>query len=261
MTSIRSFFLRPTLVVCFLFIDGADACAQEMDTVFTSANQDFAKGEFDQAALKYQSLIEKDLISPDVFYNLGTTLYRLNRPGEAMLAFRRAQFLDPTLPEARQNVEVLRNQQGFLEFSDSTLDRFIRLLPLGFGQALAAFFVWLTLVSLAAAFAFPGIRHHRSGLITLAIAFIFFSIVASKLEQHRAKRLAPESFSIVVVDSVKALTAPSPGARSVIDLPGGSEVRVIQESGPWCYVDIPGTLRGWIRDDQVESIWPIPDSE
>ena len=52
-------------------------------------------------------------------------------------------------------------------------------------------------------------------------------------------------------------TAPAPDAKSVIDLPPGSEVRILRDSGPWRYVEIPGDLRGWIRAEALEPVWPI----
>ncbi|MDF1849977.1 MAG: tetratricopeptide repeat protein [Verrucomicrobiales bacterium] len=255
----RSFLLfMPLLALSLVAI--SPAAAQEVESVFDSANQDFADGNYEQAALKYESLVEKGLLSPDLFYNLGTTYFRLEEPGKSMLALRRAQILDPMLPEARQNIEVLRNQLGFLEFSDSTLDRFLRLLPRNIGGTLGAALVWGALIAITAGFVLPRAVPYRSGLITLAIVLFLCFVVVWRADAYKRSSLAPESFSIVVADNVKALTSPTPGARSVIDLPAGSEVRLVQISGPWRYIDIPGALRGWVRAEQVEPVWPVPDT-
>ena len=255
------FLLRTLLVFGLILVGGISSlCAQELESVFASANEDFAQGEYEQAAAKYESLIEKGLLSPDVFYNLGTTYFRLNSPGNSMLSLRRAQVLDPTLPEAKQNIEVLRNRLGFLEFSDGKLDQFLRSLPRGIGDSLRAAFFWLAALSMAAAYLVPRLIPYRSGMISLSIILVLFAIVLGRMESYRNSTLSPESFSIITEESVKALTSPTPGSQAVIDLPAGSEVRVVQESGPWRYVDIPGDLRGWVREEQLEAIWPIPTS-
>ncbi len=51
-----------------------------------------------------------------------------------------------------------------------------------------------------------------------------------------------------------ALTDSAP----VISLPEGSEVRIIQDTGPWIYALIPGNMVGWIHHTSVEKNWPIP---
>lgn len=245
----------------FLAILAATGSAQEQEEIFRSANQDFEAGSYDQAALKYESLVEKGLLSADLFYNLGTTLYRLDRPGEAMLFLRRAQVLDPSLPEVRQNIEVLRNRVGILEFSDSDFDRFVRALPASTGHWVGSALLWIAAIAVAAGYAIPRLRPNRSGLITLAIVLAMVAFVAFRIDDYRATRLAPENFSIVVAPDAQALTAPAPDASPVIDLPPGSEVRTIQATGPWRYVDIPDDLRGWVRAETVVPVWPVPRSE
>ncbi|MEM9017807.1 MAG: SH3 domain-containing protein, partial [Verrucomicrobiota bacterium] len=74
---------------------------------------------------------------------------------------------------------------------------------------------------------------------------------------HRDARLSPENFAIITSEETSAVTAPTPGAKSVIALPPGSEVRILQDAGAWNYVNIPGGLRGWIRASDVEKIWPL----
>lgn len=253
----RFLILFPILVLLSL-AGGETIVAQEANSVFSSANKDFSEGNYDQAALKYESLVEKGLLSSDLFYNLGTTYFRLDEPGKSMLALRRAQFLEPSLPEAKQNIKVLRNQLGFLEFAESRTDQFLRLLPRNFGVLTAATFVWTALIAFTAGFTIAGLTRFRPALVTLAVLFFLLAIVTWRMEEYRSTHLATETFSIVITGGAKALTSPTPGAQPVIDLPPGSEVRIVQSTGPWCYIDIPGSLRGWVRGEEVEPIWPIP---
>ena len=56
--------------------------AQTESQTYSSANRDFENGNFQEAETKYRSLIQKDLASADLYFNLGSTLYRLDRPGD-----------------------------------------------------------------------------------------------------------------------------------------------------------------------------------
>ena len=88
------------------------AQAQESVEVFSSANEDFESGDLNQAEMKYRRLVENGRISSDLYFNLGTTQYRLEEPGEAMLWFRRALVVEPRAPEVPQNVANQRTKLG-----------------------------------------------------------------------------------------------------------------------------------------------------
>lgn len=230
--------------------------AQDADSVFQSANRDFASANYEQAAAKYRGLVEKELTSPDLFFNLGTTLQRLGDPGGAVLWLRRTLVLDPTLPEARQSLEFLRQKIGFLEFASSPSQQFVRSLS---PTALTLCFVlcaWMAAILAVAAFAFPPLRPVRSWCLvgTAVLAMIAFSL--HRLHGFRESRFAPEAFATVTASGAAALTAPADDAKEVIDLPPGSEVRILQQTGAWVYADIPGELRGWIRATSIAPNWP-----
>lgn len=235
--------------------------AQDSNEVFTSANADFEGGNYEQAFLKYESLIDSGLISSTLYYNLGTTAFRLEEPGEAILWYRRARLVEPGAPEVSQNVEHLRTKLGFLEFADTGLGRFLSYLPSGTGRWLGSALLWGGGIAIAAGFSLPRLRKQRAGYLTLGIVLAMFGYVALRLNQYEQTQLAPENFATVTASATKALTAPAPSAKTVIDLPQGSEVRIIQSSGPWRYVDIPGELRGWVRAEQVEPVWPVTPTE
>jgi len=243
------------IALCWVFV--CNSQAQEDDTVFASANSDFETGEFSSASRKYLRLAENGLISSELFFNLGTALYRDGKPGEAMLWMRRAEVVRPGMPEAEQNLRFLRDRLGFLEFGQSKMDRALRSLPPAFGKWLFYSALWLGLIAFAAAFCIVRLRPNRSGFITLAVVCFMFAVVGNRITEYAKTHLALENFATITGDSVTALTSPTPDAEAVIDLPAGSEVRILQVAGQWIYADIPGELRGWIRREQLEQVWPV----
>tara|TARA_R110000850_G_scaffold102678_9_gene212177 strand:- start:2625 stop:3416 length:792 start_codon:yes stop_codon:yes gene_type:complete len=256
--SVLTFLHRSILLSLILIAGSASALlAQTDEAAFQSANEDFESGDVDSAASKYEELINRNLISADLYYNLGTTRFRQGKEGEAMLWMRRAQIASPSMPEASQNVEYLRHRLGFLEFADSRFEKFIKALPMGLGRWIASVCIWASLFSIAAAFVVRRLEPNRSTLITVSVVSLIFCIVGFRLQRYQETNVSPENFATVITESAAALTAPTPDAKTVISLPPGSEVRTLQKSGSWLYADIPGGLRGWIRSEQVEPNWPI----
>ncbi|MEX2580454.1 MAG: hypothetical protein WD342_15455 [Verrucomicrobiales bacterium] len=253
-------FFSRFLFLAFALSAASSLQAQDDESVFASANRDFEAGDFEAAALKYLSLVEKGRVSPELYYNLGTARYREGKPGEAMLWLRRASVVDPGMPEASQNMEFLRERLAFLEFADSRLDAALRALPPTFGKWLWTVALWVALIALAAAFCLRRLHPNRSGLVTFAVVAGMIAVVGTRISSYRRDHLALENFATVTESDTSALTAPAPAAKSVIDLPPGSEVRILQETGNWRYADIPGDVRGWVRAEKLEPVWPVSRS-
>lgn len=244
-------------ILAFVTGFALSGAAQESNEIFQSANDHFERGEFEEASQQYQGLASNGLISSDLYFNLGTTFYRLDKPGEAMLWFRRTKLIEPLAPEVPQNMSFLKSKIGFLEFADSGPASFLRSLLPGTGKWLGSLLLWIAVISVATAFVIPRFRPRRTGLIVSGIVLAILGGTALRLEHYRETRLDPKKFATVTANKTKALTAPSPSAKTVIDLPPGSEVRIIQATGKWRYLDIPGELRGWVRAEEIEPLWPI----
>ncbi len=233
----------------------------EVSTLFESANRDFEANKFEDAALKYEQLARSGRISAELYFNLGTAKYRLGQSGEAILWMKRALVVDPAMPEARQSLTFLRTRIGFFEFAESRLDRIIGSLPATFGIWATSLAVWISLGLISIA-VFPGrLKARRSTLITCAILAAMAAFVSSRVGHYRTAEVGLETSSTITGSGVSALTAPAPDAKAVVELPSGSEVRIIRDTGGWQYAEIPGNLRGWIRKEMLEPIWPVPHSK
>jgi hypothetical protein len=63
-----------------------------------------------------------------------------------------------------------------------------------------------------------------------------------------------QDVAIVVEGNVEARVATADSAKSVLALPPGSEVVILQERGDWSYAALPNGLRGWISTKAVEKV-------
>ncbi|MEM9281348.1 MAG: SH3 domain-containing protein [Verrucomicrobiota bacterium] len=234
------------------------ASTAELDQLFDEANSKFESGDYTEAETLYLDLTKKGHLSPELFFNMGTTQFRQGNSGEAILWMRRAAIIDPAMPEIGQNLAFFRQRLGFLEFGQTSLDTILRALPRHTGLWVATTCLWLALISLAAAFLSRRLKPNRSSLITAGVILGMFSLVGFRLEDYQMRNINPRFYATVTANDSSARTAPSPDSSVVIALPPGSELRILQETGPWSYVDIPGDLRGWVRSDEIAANWPLP---
>ena len=243
------------LILCaILLLGGTTIKTHAAD--YKDANNAYQVGDYALARDLYLELLKKTE-SPELYYNLGNAHYRLDQPGHAALAWRRALRHSPGLGEARQNLRFLEKRSGYLTYYRSPMDSFaMRAHPstwrgfaiislLAAGLLLAVILVLRPPVWLSAFCALGAIL-----LLANAIGCWWCARRTDSVRQHM------DSLSIVITPESHARTAPAITASEVVYLPGGSEVQVIKKRGKWVYAELPVDARGWIPANDLERIVP-----
>lgn len=78
------------------------------DVEFQAANTAIAQNDMPAAEAQYRAALAAGGIDADVYYNLGNVLYRQEKLGPAILAWRRALALAPRDPDAAANLDFAR---------------------------------------------------------------------------------------------------------------------------------------------------------
>ena len=88
---------------------------QTPQALFQSANQDYQRADYPQAAAKYDSLVRMGYKSPALFNNLGNTYFQQKKLPEAAEAYKNALRRNPLDDEARYNLayvlELMKQNQ------------------------------------------------------------------------------------------------------------------------------------------------------
>src|SRR6478736_4269801 len=108
----RAAILTFLLAIC---VTSSLRAADGADTTFARANADYAAGKYTSAIEGYESLVKNGHWNASVFYDLGNAYFRKNDLGRAILNYERALALDPAQPEARANLQLVRDRARALE--------------------------------------------------------------------------------------------------------------------------------------------------
>lgn len=231
------------------------------DEIYRQAVEELKKENFNKAQYLAESLTKKEppQLSPQVFEIIGHARYRQKDLGRAALWYQRAQLLDGRTPELRQNLRHLFEQTRYLSFSSSSpLVDLSTKLTLNEWLITASVGLWLIFLPLIwrtwkgrSASNWPEI------IITLGVLLLIPSAGFAALRPSAAARV--EGISIVTQPDVDSYTAATVTSGSVIPLPPGSQVRLIEKRGSWFYVEIPSkpeNLRGWVEASALTPLWP-----
>lgn len=230
------------------------------DEIYQEALAQVAKGNFPRAQYYAESLTKKDppQLSSEVFQLIGHARYRQEDLGRAALWYQRAQLFDPRSPELRQNLRHLQERLRFLTFDlQSPLSQLSLWLTPNEWILLAAAGFWLVLLSIT--WRIWAGRRVVTWAVLLSILGLLVAMPASVFAAIRplgADRV--RDISVVSFQDVRAYTAATITSGTVIDLPPGSQVRVLDNRGSWNYVEIPNqpaNLRGWVEVGALTPLW------
>ncbi len=212
--------------------------------------------QFRTAERLFTRVIDGGLEGPDLYTNLGNAALQAERLGGAVLAYRRALRLDPDHARALQNLEHARTLlPEWVPRPES-------------GGVLDSFFFWHRTLSwsersLAAAFCFAlvgllvaaSIRLGQGTLRNFAFfpAVVWVALVASLVLDPTARATDQ---AVVTADGVVARVADSSLAPSPFPepLPGGVEVRILEERSPWVRIRLANGRDAWVKESGISRV-------
>lgn len=216
---------------------------------FDSANRAYEASQFAEAKQGYQKLISEGEGTANIYYNLGNALYRLGETGPAVLAFERTLALDPGHSDARANLKFLREQsmakvpeKRWTEyaFSVCTFDRWV---------LVASGAIWAIIFIVLLPFVLR--RRMGAGGIFALILSMCTAGYATTGAYFTSRELAA---AVVITKQVEARRAPADLAELSDQLPAGSRVTWLGESGGWAKCTLPDGRTAWVPSSSIERV-------
>ena len=215
---------------------------------FDAANQLYEAGKYDQAEQAYSQLVKSGPWSANLFYNLGNTEWKLGNGGEAAADYERALALEPSHPQARANLNFVRDQTGAKTATQEWWDRALEAIDANTASVLLALCGWAALFCVAVILVRPEGR--TGSVVTLALCLLVGGYAAGCLWEASGQATK----AVVIAKSTQARVAPTDVAPMADVLPAGSEVLAPEERGPWTYCTLPDGTRAWVPTDALEKV-------
>src|SRR5438874_11048445 len=236
------------VLCCALF---ASAAFAQSDAEFAKANQEYAQGHFKEAISGYEALVRAGQWSANLFYDLGNAYFRTGDFGHAILNYERALVLERHHPEATANLQIARDEARALEMQQSWPERYLQFASVNQYSATAAVAFWAGALCIVALIftSRRSVRLIASSILSLSVfALAIFAIYEI---DHGSKG---RDLAVVTGSDVQARLATADTANSVLALPPGSEVKILNTRGDWIYAALPNNLRGWIPAKSAELV-------
>jgi len=256
-SSVAASMLLPLVL---LFSLDATAASPQADSLWRAGVDAYAAGQWEEARSAWLKIDAQGLESPDLYNNIGDACYKLGEAGGAVLWYERALKLRPSDRTARYNLDFVRLslQDKIDEVPEFFLKEWLRrigyLMP---SDAWAVLFLCLLALSLAAWLLFALSARplwRKTGFFCgIVLALLALGCLAASLSQ---KRNYFRTDRAVVMAPVVSVTS-SPGGNAAKDLfvlHEGTSVKLLEEIGGWCNIELSDGRQGWLPSVNLEKI-------
>lgn len=236
------------LAVCCIMISGISPGAVSAYESFTQGVGSYVSGNHTQAVVHFRTASEM-APSSGVFHNLGNAEWKSGQTGAAVLAWERAQWLDPfnsgtraNLRFARKNAQLDPPPLTWYEISSTWL-------PTHWWAWLSAITFWsaITLIILPGSFGWRKADWHQ-GCAAACFAVFFFTLPALMGVHSRTK------LAVVIPSQAPLRLTPTRDAETLAKLVGGEVVRLERERTDYWYIRGANDLAGWVKKTDVGRI-------
>lgn len=233
-----------------------DNTSASLRQMMEEGNALYESAEYELAIEKYNAILSKGVVSPEVFFNLGNAHYKKKHLGKAILYFERALKLAPKDEDIRFNLAFAR--ASTVDKIESTGTVWFKKMVHGYLKSMstngwAQFSLAFVFISLLLWILFLSNRFSPNVLmislvvsLLLAITTIFSSFGRRVLDAQR--------FAIVMDDGITVKSAPAKKGEDMFIIHEGTKMELLDEYQNWFKIRLDNGNVGWLPQNSVEEI-------
>jgi tetratricopeptide (TPR) repeat protein len=244
-------------VIFLLLMIANTMVAQTADSLFVKANNFYKEGKIEQAIETYKKIESQNLISSELYYNLGNCYYKLNKVGPSIYNYEKALQLDPLNEDVKNNLIFAKRLaiDTIEELPASFLQKFNKnyLQKLSYNQwaILVVFLSFLgSILFLLFYFAdVPSRKRLYFGTSIFSFLFLIISILIT-CNQFTVSKNTIEA--IIFSEKTEVKNAPTFNSEDVFTLHEGTKVFVLDGVDNWKKIKLADGKIGWIIADELK---------
>ena len=248
----------------------AQDSAREAEAEWQRGIEAYSAKEYATAKEAFERVEAMGYLSADLYYNLANSYLKLGEQhsdkryaegelGRAILNYRRALKLDPTMEDARYNLDIVHDYTNDTEPMPHGVMGSMWLAMCGIMTSngwsatsivsLIAALVMIMFYLLSALIALRKVAFFSS----IALIFIFVLSTAFAISQRRAMEQSSEA--VILCNDICSVHASPDNTSKVIRQPSqGVSVKILRTHDTWSEIEFVDGEKGWITSKSVELV-------
>ncbi|MCX6304716.1 MAG: tetratricopeptide repeat protein [Bacteroidetes bacterium] len=246
------------IVIIFLFAAFTAFPSVEQLNV-AKANKAYSAGSYSIAADLYQKVADAGFASPELFYNLGNTYFKMNDYSRAILWYERARRLDPGNEDINFNLNVANTKiSDKIEplpelFYKRWFNGLIQFLP---ADTWAMMFICMVVAGLLGL-----VMYLASRVLVLrkigfwaALGLFLLSFVSFVFAWNGYNFANSASEAIIFAPTITVKSSPDDKSTDLFVVHEGTKVKLLDNISGWYEIRIANGSVGWLPKNSLEKI-------
>lgn len=247
------------IVYIITFLISTLVVAQHNET-FTKGNSLYNDGKFQEAITIYETILEDNVHSSELYYNLANAYYKLNRIAPSIYYYEKALQIAPNDKDIKNNLSFANNmtidaievlpEVGFSKFTKQVTNKFsfdtwaIMAIVLVIGFVVLFLFYY---------FSYGTVRKRLAFLSSFSCLFLtcvalFFAFKKFNFDQK-------DKPAIVFAQESNVKAEPNLRSEGVFDLHEGTKVQIIElYKEDWVKIKLADGETGWIPTEDIKAL-------
>lgn len=250
--------MKKQFLIALLFLVSV-SYSQSADGLFEQANEMYQAEQYEEAAKLYKSILDLEMHSDDLYYNLGNCYYKLNKIAPSIYYYEKALKLNPAHTDAQTNLFFAKKTtiDAIEELPKTIFQNFSERVI--YNLSFESWAKWAVGCSFLGALFF--LLYHFSyasrrkliffnGSLLAVVLFLGTTFFAYKAYDHAVNTRS----AIIFKQSTDIKNAPTLNSETVFKLHEGTKVLVLDEIDDWKKIKLVDGKIGWIIADNMKEI-------
>lgn len=225
--------------------------------LFEQGNALYNDGKYQDAINKYQAILETDVHSAELYFNLGNANYKLNNIAPSIYYYEKALQLKPNDKEIINNLNFAKNM---------TLDAIDVIPEVGLSKVLnnvsnaLSFDLWaifsvcfvILAVALFINYIMSGGTKTKRFSFTFGFACLFLMIGSLISAFHKYNLDKSDNPAIVFAQETKVKSEPNLRSEEAFRLHEGTKVQVLDTVENWKKIKLSDGKMGWVSAEDIK---------
>ncbi len=227
--------------------------------LFRQGNGFFQKGQYQQAIVIYQKILNEGYESGELYYNLGNAYFKIGQLGKARLYYEKAARLMPDDEALKENLLILQSRlidkiEKPPKFILSVWwQALLNLFSIDVLAWLVVAFFWFAVFSIAFNLYWKKQKRQQRGRF-LVMMSVFFLLVSGLLFAEKVYRFENEKYGVILKPSVTVHSEPRQGATEIFVIHEGTKVEILRKNNDWLEIKLEDGKTGWLPQNALEII-------
>ena len=230
---------------------------QEQISVHYGIGMDaYKQGQYDLSIQEFESILENNWTSPQLYYNLGNAFYRSGNTAGAVWAYESCLKLSPTHTNASYNLKLanlkvkdrvdLPKPPLYLKWYLGIKEQFT---PSEWINISLFILLLFSLAAILCRFLSNSVLNNLRGIVLSVLFVVMFFTVHSIWTKNSVKE------GIIYDMKVEVRSEPNSFSTRLFEVHAGLKVSVGQISNEWIAIELLDGKTGWVEENDIRLIW------